>query len=128
INGVQLYTIVHFGGDIVRLKIKLIVGYVGGSTKLTSLRTHLSYENFVTLLEEISKIHHEDYKLYNFVHGCACTILSVQDFTVIINMHKSNSGTPFHIWIVNELRVPSQNSHNFIYDFCSLGKGLSTTK
>ncbi|KAF6145943.1 hypothetical protein GIB67_007962 [Kingdonia uniflora] len=43
-------------------------------------------------------------------------------------MHKSNPNTPFHIWIVNELRVPSQNSQNFIFDFCSSGKGLSTTK
>ncbi|KAF6175192.1 hypothetical protein GIB67_022873 [Kingdonia uniflora] len=42
-------------------------------------------------------------------------------------MHKSNPRIPFHIWIVNEHRVPSQNSHNFISDFC-LGKGLSTTK
>ncbi|KAF6144316.1 hypothetical protein GIB67_024543 [Kingdonia uniflora] len=37
-------------------------------------------------------------------------------------------GTPFHIWIVDDLRVPSQNFQNFIYDFCSSGKGLSTTK
>ncbi|KAF6136964.1 hypothetical protein GIB67_030728 [Kingdonia uniflora] len=43
-------------------------------------------------------------------------------------MHKTNPGTPFHIWIVNELRVPSQNSQNFISDFFSSGKGLSTTK
>ncbi|KAF6173167.1 hypothetical protein GIB67_028465 [Kingdonia uniflora] len=43
-------------------------------------------------------------------------------------MLKTNPGTPFHIWIVNDLRLPSQNSQNFIYDFCSLGKGLSTTK
>ncbi|KAF6167084.1 hypothetical protein GIB67_041339 [Kingdonia uniflora] len=43
-------------------------------------------------------------------------------------MHKTNPGTPFHIWIVNDLRVPSQNSQNFIFDFYSPGKGLSTTK
>ncbi|KAF6137386.1 hypothetical protein GIB67_036423 [Kingdonia uniflora] len=43
-------------------------------------------------------------------------------------MHKTNPGTPFHIWIVNDLRVPSQNSQNFISDFCSSGKELSTTK
>ncbi|KAF6142711.1 hypothetical protein GIB67_018422 [Kingdonia uniflora] len=43
-------------------------------------------------------------------------------------MHKSNPDIPFHIWIVNELRVPSQNSQKFISDFCSSGKGLSTTK
>ncbi|KAF6166180.1 hypothetical protein GIB67_023890 [Kingdonia uniflora] len=127
-NGVQLYTIVHFGGDIVRPKFGSIVSYVGGSTKLTSLREHSSYEDFITLLEETSKIRHEDCKLYNFVHGCACAISSVQDFTVMINMHKTNPGTPFHIWIVNDLRVPSQNSQNFISNLCSSGKGLSTTK
>ncbi|KAF6146374.1 hypothetical protein GIB67_020468 [Kingdonia uniflora] len=60
-NGVQLYTIVHFGGDIVRPKIGVIVTYVGGSTKLTSLRVHSSYKDFVTLLEEASKIHREDW-------------------------------------------------------------------
>ncbi|KAF6145202.1 hypothetical protein GIB67_041397 [Kingdonia uniflora] len=43
-------------------------------------------------------------------------------------MHKTNPGTPFHIWIVNDLNVPSQNSQNFISDFYSSGKGLSTTK
>ncbi|KAF6134843.1 hypothetical protein GIB67_002244 [Kingdonia uniflora] len=43
-------------------------------------------------------------------------------------MHKTNPDTPFYIWIVNELRVPSQNSQNFISDFCSSGKGLSATK
>ncbi|KAF6149069.1 hypothetical protein GIB67_018647 [Kingdonia uniflora] len=32
----------------------------------------------------------------------------------MINMYKTNPGTPFHIWIVNELRVHSQNSQNFI--------------
>ncbi|KAF6145866.1 hypothetical protein GIB67_028861 [Kingdonia uniflora] len=127
-NGVQLYIIVHFGGDIVRPKIGSIVSYVGGSTKLTLLRAHSSYKNFVTLLEEINEIRREDCKLYNFVHGCACAISSVQDFTVMINMHKTNPGTPFHIWIVKELRAPSQNSKNFIYDFCYSGKGLSTTK
>ncbi|KAF6158916.1 hypothetical protein GIB67_012333 [Kingdonia uniflora] len=127
-NEVQLYTIFHFGGDIVCSKIGLIVSYVGGSTKLTSLRAYSSYEDFVTLHEETSEIRREDCKLYNFVHGCACAISSVQDFTVIINMHKTNPGTPFHIWIVNELRVPSHNSQNFIYDFCSSGKRLSTTK
>ncbi|KAF6155743.1 hypothetical protein GIB67_007390 [Kingdonia uniflora] len=61
-NGVQLYTIVHFGEDIVRPKIGSIVTYVGGSTKLTSLRTHSSYEDFVTLFEEINEIHREDCK------------------------------------------------------------------
>ncbi|KAF6175762.1 hypothetical protein GIB67_035889 [Kingdonia uniflora] len=61
-NGVHLYTIVHFGGDIVRQKIRSIVSYVGGSTKLTSLRAHSSYEDFVTLLEETSKIRREDCK------------------------------------------------------------------
>ncbi|KAF6135194.1 hypothetical protein GIB67_035265 [Kingdonia uniflora] len=127
-NGVQLYTIVHFGGDIVRLKIRSIVTYVGGSKKLTSLKAHSSYEDFVILLEETSEIRREDCKLYNFVHGCACAISSVQDFTVMINMHKTNPVTPFHIWIVNDLRVPSQNSQNFISNFYSLGKGLSTTK
>ncbi|KAF6166287.1 hypothetical protein GIB67_008715 [Kingdonia uniflora] len=60
-NRVQLYTIVHFGGDIVRPKIGSIVTYVGGSTKLTLLRAHSSYEVFVTLLEETSKICHEDW-------------------------------------------------------------------
>ncbi|KAF6167879.1 hypothetical protein GIB67_027657 [Kingdonia uniflora] len=127
-NEVQLYTILHFGGDIARPKIGSIVSYVGGSTKLTSLRAHSSYEDFVILLEEISKICHKDWKLYKFVYGCACAISSVQDFTVIINMHKTNLSTPFHIWIVNELRVPSENSQNFISNFCSSGKGLSTTK
>ncbi|KAF6157863.1 hypothetical protein GIB67_003763, partial [Kingdonia uniflora] len=43
-------------------------------------------------------------------------------------MHKANPSKPFHIWIVNDLRVPSQNSQNFISDLCSSGKGLSTTK
>ncbi|KAF6145773.1 hypothetical protein GIB67_016222 [Kingdonia uniflora] len=62
-NEVQLYTIVHFGGDIVRPKIRSIVSYVGGSAKLTSLREYSSYEDFVTLLEETSKICHEDYTL-----------------------------------------------------------------
>ncbi|KAF6136949.1 hypothetical protein GIB67_030713 [Kingdonia uniflora] len=127
-NEVQLYTIVHFGGDIIRSKIGSIVTYVGGSTKLTSLRAHSSYEDFVTLLEETSEIRREDCKLYNFVHYCACAILSVQDFTEMINMLKTNPDTPFHIWIVNDLRVPSKNSQNFISDFCSSGKGLSTTK
>ncbi|KAF6143561.1 hypothetical protein GIB67_029730 [Kingdonia uniflora] len=127
-NEIQLYNIAHFGGDIVRPKIGSIVTYVGGSIKLTSLRVHSSYEDFVTLLKETSEICHEDCKLYNFVHGYACAISSVQDFTVMINMHKTNPGTPFHIWIVNDLRVPSQNSQNFIYDLCSSGKGLSTTK
>ncbi|KAF6161407.1 hypothetical protein GIB67_009286 [Kingdonia uniflora] len=61
-NGVQLYTIVHFGEDIVRPKIGSIVSYVGGSTKLTSLRAHSSYEDFVTLLEETNKIRREDCK------------------------------------------------------------------
>ncbi|KAF6142166.1 hypothetical protein GIB67_037084 [Kingdonia uniflora] len=91
-NGVQLYTIAHFGGDIVCLKIGSIITYVGGSTKLTSLKAHSSYEDFVTLLEETSKIRREDCKLYNFVHGCACAISSVQDFAVMINMHKTNPG------------------------------------
>ncbi|KAF6135787.1 hypothetical protein GIB67_028643 [Kingdonia uniflora] len=59
-NGVQLYTIVHFGGDIVRPKIGSIVTYVGGSTKLTSLRVHSSYEDFVILFEETGKIRRED--------------------------------------------------------------------
>ncbi|KAF6135448.1 hypothetical protein GIB67_015301, partial [Kingdonia uniflora] len=127
-NGVQLYTIIYFGGDIVCPKIGSIVTYVGGSTKLTSIRAHSSYEDFVTLIEETSKICREDCKLYNFVHGCACAISSVQDFTVMINMHKTNPDTPFNIWIVNDHRVPSQNSQNFIYDLYSSGKGLSTTK
>ncbi|KAF6153572.1 hypothetical protein GIB67_027439 [Kingdonia uniflora] len=60
-NGVQLCTIVHFGGDIVRPKIGSIVSYVGGSTKLTSLRAHSSYEDFVTLLEETREIHRKDW-------------------------------------------------------------------
>ncbi|KAF6141639.1 hypothetical protein GIB67_001191 [Kingdonia uniflora] len=72
-NGVQLYTVVHFGGDIVRPKIGSILSYVGGSTKLTSLRAHSSYEDFVTLLEEISEIRREDYKLYNFGKGLSTT-------------------------------------------------------
>ncbi|KAF6153482.1 hypothetical protein GIB67_027349 [Kingdonia uniflora] len=105
-----------------------IVSYVGGSIKLTSLRAYSSYEDFVILLEGTSKIYREDCKLYNFVHDYACIISSVQDFTVMINMHKTNPGIPFHIWIVNELRVHSQNSQNFIFDFCSSGKRLSTTK
>ncbi|KAF6167511.1 hypothetical protein GIB67_031712 [Kingdonia uniflora] len=79
-NKVQLYTIVHFGGDIVRPKIGSIVTYVGGSTKLTSLRAYSSYKDFVTLLVETSEIRREDCRLYNFVHGCACAISSVQDF------------------------------------------------
>ncbi|KAF6142919.1 hypothetical protein GIB67_003875 [Kingdonia uniflora] len=62
-NGVQVYTIVHFGGDIVRPKIGSIVSYVGGSTKLTSLRAHSSDEDFITLLEKISEIHREDSEL-----------------------------------------------------------------
>ncbi|KAF6168266.1 hypothetical protein GIB67_018246 [Kingdonia uniflora] len=127
-NEVQLDTVVHFGRDIMRPKIISIVTYVTESTKHTSLRANSSYEDFVTLLEETSEIRREDCKLYNFVHGCPCVISSVQDFTVMINMHKTNPGTPFHIWIANGLRVPSQNSQNFIYDFCSSGKGLSTTK
>ncbi|KAF6174957.1 hypothetical protein GIB67_026445 [Kingdonia uniflora] len=60
-NGVQLYIIVHFGWDIVRPKIGSIATYVGGSTKLTSLRAHSSYKDFVTLLEETSKIRREDW-------------------------------------------------------------------
>ncbi|KAF6137560.1 hypothetical protein GIB67_031839 [Kingdonia uniflora] len=60
-NEVQLYTIVHFGGNIIRPKIRSIVTYVGGSTKLTSLRAHSSYEDFVTLLEETSEICCEDW-------------------------------------------------------------------
>ncbi|KAF6144047.1 hypothetical protein GIB67_037720 [Kingdonia uniflora] len=127
-NGVQLYTIAHFGGDIVRPRIRSIVTNVGGSTKLISLRAHSSYEDFVTLLEETNEIRREDCKLYNFVHSCACAISSVQDFTLMINMYKTNPGTPFHIWIVNDLRVHSQNFQNFIFDFCSSSKGLSTTK
>ncbi|KAF6160364.1 hypothetical protein GIB67_019133 [Kingdonia uniflora] len=120
-NIVLLYTIAHFGGDIIRPKIGSIVSYVGGSTKLTS---HSSYEDFVTLLEETSKIHRDDCKLYNFVHCCACTILSVQDFTVMIYMHKTNPSTPFHIWIVNELTGKGLSTTK---DSGS-GKGLSTTK
>ncbi|KAF6134181.1 hypothetical protein GIB67_013578 [Kingdonia uniflora] len=61
-NGVLLYIIIHFGGDIVRPKIGSIIIYVGGSTKLTSLRAHLSYKDFVTILEETSEIHREDCK------------------------------------------------------------------
>ncbi|KAF6144078.1 hypothetical protein GIB67_007539 [Kingdonia uniflora] len=61
-NGVQLYTIVHFSGDIVHPKISSIVTYVGGRTKLTSLRAHSSYEDFDTLHEETSKICCEDCK------------------------------------------------------------------
>ncbi|KAF6170117.1 hypothetical protein GIB67_025806 [Kingdonia uniflora] len=61
-NEVQLYTIVYFGRDIVRPKIGSIDSYVGGSTKLTSLREHSSYEDFVTLLEETSEIRREDCK------------------------------------------------------------------
>ncbi|KAF6161004.1 hypothetical protein GIB67_007645 [Kingdonia uniflora] len=57
---VQLYTIIHFGGDIVRPKIGLIVSYVGGSTKFIVLRAHSSYEDFVTVLEETSEIRRED--------------------------------------------------------------------
>ncbi|KAF6170788.1 hypothetical protein GIB67_015740 [Kingdonia uniflora] len=60
-NEVQLYIIVHFGRDIERPKISSIVTYVGGSTKLPSLRVHSSYGDFVTLLEETSKIHREDW-------------------------------------------------------------------
>ncbi|KAF6177000.1 hypothetical protein GIB67_027800 [Kingdonia uniflora] len=60
-NGVQLYTIVHFSGDIVRPKIGSIVTYVGGSTKLTSLRAYSSYEDFATLLEETNEIRREDW-------------------------------------------------------------------
>ncbi|KAF6138968.1 hypothetical protein GIB67_010694 [Kingdonia uniflora] len=91
-NRVQLYTIVHFGGDIIRLKIRSIATYVEGSTKLTSLRAHSSYKDFVTLLEETSKICREDCKLCNFVDGYACAISSVQDFTIMINMNKTNPG------------------------------------
>ncbi|KAF6173903.1 hypothetical protein GIB67_039854 [Kingdonia uniflora] len=61
-NGVQLYTIVHFGGDIVRPKLGSIATYVGGSTKLASLRAHSSYKDFVILLEKISEIRREDCK------------------------------------------------------------------
>ncbi|KAF6158021.1 hypothetical protein GIB67_008150 [Kingdonia uniflora] len=61
-NGVQLYTIIHFGRDIVHPKIGSIITYVEGSTKLTSLRAHLSYEDFVALLEETSEIRCEDCK------------------------------------------------------------------
>ncbi|KAF6155056.1 hypothetical protein GIB67_035803 [Kingdonia uniflora] len=43
-------------------------------------------------------------------------------------MHKSNPDTSFHIWIINEYRVPFQNSQYFIYDLYSLSKWLSTTK
>ncbi|KAF6158951.1 hypothetical protein GIB67_042032, partial [Kingdonia uniflora] len=60
-DGVQLYTIVHFRGDIIRPKIGSIVSYVGGSTKLISLRAHSSYKDFVTLLEETNKIRREDW-------------------------------------------------------------------
>ncbi|KAF6136990.1 hypothetical protein GIB67_030754 [Kingdonia uniflora] len=62
-NGVQLYTIVYFGGDIVRLKIRSIISYIGGSTKLNSLRAHSSYGDFVTLLKETSEIYPEDSEL-----------------------------------------------------------------
>ncbi|KAF6156274.1 hypothetical protein GIB67_008044 [Kingdonia uniflora] len=62
INGVQLYTIVHFGGDIIRPKIGSIICNIGGSTKHTSLRVHSSYKDFVILLEEISKIYREECK------------------------------------------------------------------
>ncbi|KAF6155896.1 hypothetical protein GIB67_039227 [Kingdonia uniflora] len=31
---------------------------------------------------------HKNSKLYNFVHGCACSILSVHDYSVMMNMHK----------------------------------------
>ncbi|KAF6144240.1 hypothetical protein GIB67_031871 [Kingdonia uniflora] len=58
-NGVQLYAIMYFGGDIVRPKIRSIITYVGGSTKLVSLRVHSSYGYFVILLEERNKIRHE---------------------------------------------------------------------
>ncbi|KAF6167582.1 hypothetical protein GIB67_031165, partial [Kingdonia uniflora] len=61
INGVQFYTVVHFGGDIIRPKIGSVASYVGGSTKLTSLREHSSYEDFVTLLEETNEICREDW-------------------------------------------------------------------
>ncbi|KAF6138309.1 hypothetical protein GIB67_001459 [Kingdonia uniflora] len=60
-NGVQLYTIAHFGGDIIRPKIGSIVSYVGRSMKLTSLRDRSSYEDFVTLLEETNEIRREDW-------------------------------------------------------------------
>ncbi|KAF6144184.1 hypothetical protein GIB67_004857 [Kingdonia uniflora] len=59
-NGVQLYIIIYFGGDIARPKIGSIVTYVGGSIKLTSLRVHSSYKDFVILLEETSEIRRED--------------------------------------------------------------------
>ncbi|KAF6175787.1 hypothetical protein GIB67_039555 [Kingdonia uniflora] len=75
-NGVKLFTIVHFGKDTVRPKIGLFINYVGGSTKLTSLRAHSSCEDFCTLLEETCKIRRENCKLPNFVNACACTILS----------------------------------------------------
>ncbi|KAF6168768.1 hypothetical protein GIB67_012166 [Kingdonia uniflora] len=68
INGAQFYTIDHFGEDIVHPKIRLIVSYVGGSTKLTSLRAHSSYENFVILLEETSKICLEDSEFQSEPH------------------------------------------------------------
>ncbi|KAF6152216.1 hypothetical protein GIB67_036063 [Kingdonia uniflora] len=62
-NEVQLDTVVHFGGDIIRPKIRSIVTYVTESTKHTSLRAHSSYEDFVTLLEETSEIRREDCKV-----------------------------------------------------------------
>ncbi|KAF6152956.1 hypothetical protein GIB67_039663 [Kingdonia uniflora] len=61
-NGVQLYTIVYFGGDIELPKIGSIISYVGRSAKLTSLRVHSSYEDFITFLEETSEICREDWK------------------------------------------------------------------
>ncbi|KAF6161385.1 hypothetical protein GIB67_009264 [Kingdonia uniflora] len=60
-NRVQLYTIDHFGRNIIHPKIGSIITYVGGSRKLTSLRVHSSYEDFVTLLEETSEICREDW-------------------------------------------------------------------
>ncbi|KAF6167894.1 hypothetical protein GIB67_027672 [Kingdonia uniflora] len=60
-NGVQLYTIIHFGGDIVCPKIRSIVSYVRVSTKLTSLRAHSSYEDSITLLKETNEIRCKDW-------------------------------------------------------------------
>ncbi|KAF6172510.1 hypothetical protein GIB67_007023 [Kingdonia uniflora] len=60
-NGVQLYIIVHFGGDIVCPWIGSIVTYIGGSAKLTSLKAYSSYKDFVILLKETSEIRREDW-------------------------------------------------------------------
>ncbi|KAF6159256.1 hypothetical protein GIB67_032027 [Kingdonia uniflora] len=65
---VQLYVIVYFEGNIVRPNIGSIISYVGGSAKLTSLRLHSSFDDFVILSKSIVRT----------VNGCPLPKILVQ--------------------------------------------------